>query len=63
MLDTPHMSLPWAEHKEIHLLVAIITETHEGKKGEWYGTSNCDQSMPYVCKLELKTAIPDWSDG
>ena len=29
--------------------------------GKWYGTNNCAQSRPYVCKLELKSSLPDFS--
>ena len=29
--------------------------------GKWYSTNNCHQTRPYVCKLELKSALPDWS--
>ena len=31
--------------------------------GQWYSTMDCNSPKPYVCKLELKSAIPDWSDG
>ena len=34
----------------------------KNQKGEWYATMDCNSPKPYVCKLEMKNAIPDW-DG
>ena len=27
------------------------------QKGEWVATSNCDEPLPYVCKMELKAKM------
>ena len=34
----------------------------EGQLGQWYATSDCNQELPYVCKLELKEALPNWDE-
>ena len=34
----------------------------EGEKGEWVPTLNCDQKLPFVCKMELKDALVDWDE-
>ena len=31
--------------------------------GQWYATMDCNSPKSYVCKLEQKSSLPDWSDG